>query len=309
MWIKWRSPLLSKVLFKTMVSTWRKFPYLEFVGAGVGDKSRDSIIKSANLIIAILLCVLLRASSRYRQNRQLPMATDCWWNQSEIRLLRPHLSVPVPWRASLVAIAGGIRTCRAVAFDGSSEDLRASLQLLSSTLCSPDTSAIAEVESVTFQDPPLALLLLFCGKIQSCQHFWDVWSWLASWELCGLTVAGWQLEVTQTYIFISSSEQWQLQHWQKEVRKVSRCGRRNKPGLAEMCRRRSNNFSWNHARELGMFLCQNNAEHGRWRKLLLGHFGSWVKAKTHQLAASHFSPSLLHLWPKQSLNIICVGKS
>lgn len=81
MWIQWHSPLLSKVLFKTMLSTWGKFPYLEFVRAGVGDKSRNSIIKSANLIIAILLCILLRACSRYRQNRQLPMATDCWWNQ------------------------------------------------------------------------------------------------------------------------------------------------------------------------------------------------------------------------------------
>lgn len=189
MWIQWHSPLLSKVLFKTMLSTWGKFPYLEFVRAGVGDKSRNSIIKSANLIIAILLCILLRACSRYRQNRQLPMATDCWWNQSEFRLLQPPLSAPVPWRASLVAVAGRIRTCEALAFDGSSEDLRASLQLLSSTLCSPDTSVIAEVESVTLQDPPLALLLFFCSKIQSCRHFWDAWSWLASWESCGLTVA------------------------------------------------------------------------------------------------------------------------
>lgn len=172
-----------------MVSTWEKFPYLECVRAGVGDKSRDSIIKSANLIIAILLCILLRASSRYRQNRQLPMATDCWWNQSEFRLLQPPLSVPVPWRASLVAHAGGITTRGAMAFDGSSEDLRASLQMLSSTLRSPDTSAIAQVESVTLQDPPLALLLLLCSKIQSCQHFWDTWSRLASWKSCGLTVA------------------------------------------------------------------------------------------------------------------------
>lgn len=195
MWILWLSPLLSKVLFKTMVSIWGKFPYLEFVRAGVGDKSRDSIIKSANLIIAILLCILLRASSRYRQNRQLPMATDCWWNQREFRLLQPPLSVRVAWRASLVAVAGGIRTCGAVAFDGSSEDLRASLQLLSSSLCSPDTSAVAEVESVTLQDPPLAQLLLFCSKIQSCRHFCDVWSWLGSRESCELTVAGGSLRL------------------------------------------------------------------------------------------------------------------
>lgn len=189
MWIQWHSLLLSKVLFKTMVSTWGKFPYLDFVRAGVGDKSRDSIIKSANLIIAMLLCILLWASSRYRQNRQLPMATDCWWNQSEFRLLQLPLSVRVSWRASLVAVAGGFRTCGTVAFDGSSEDLWASSQLLSSILCSPDTCVIAEVQSMTLQDPPLALLLLFCSKIQFCQHFRDIWSWLASWESCGLTVA------------------------------------------------------------------------------------------------------------------------
>lgn len=172
-----------------MVSTWGKFPYLEFVRAGVGDKSRDSIIKSANLIIAILLCVLLRASSRYRQNRQLPMATDCWWNQSGFRLLQPPLSVQARWRAGLVAVAGGIRTCGAVAFGGNREDLRASLQLLSSSFHSPDTSAIAEVETFTLWGSPLALLLLFCNEIQYCQHFWDVRSWVASWESCRTTVA------------------------------------------------------------------------------------------------------------------------
>lgn len=67
------------------------FLILKLREPGVGDKRRDSIIKSANLIIAILLRVLLRAGSRYRQNRQLPMATDCWWNQRA--QLCSHLSL------------------------------------------------------------------------------------------------------------------------------------------------------------------------------------------------------------------------
>lgn len=86
-----------------------------------------------------------------------------------------------------------------------------------------------------------------------------------------------QFEITQTYIFISSSEQWQHQHWQKEVKKVSCCSRRNKPGLAETCRQRSNNFLWNHARELEIFLCQNNTE-SKWRRIVAGSF--WELSQT-----------------------------
>lgn len=173
------------------------------------------------------------------------------------------------------------------------------------THCSPRPSAMAEVGGLPLQDPPLALLLLFCSKIQFCQHFLDVWSWPALMRvLQAYGCWGW-LEVTQTYIFISSSEQWQHQPWQRAVRKVSRCGRRNKPGLAEMCRRRSNNFSWNHARELGMFLCQSSAEHGKWRRTVAGSF--WELSQSQGPPAS--SPAFL-AFPiaARSLSITCFGK-
>lgn len=165
---------------------------------------------------------------------------------------------------------------------------------------SPEPSAMAEVGGLPLQDPPLALLLLFCSKIEFCQHFLDVWSWPALTRvLQAYSCWGW-LEVTQPYNFISSSEQWQHQPWQRAVREVSRCGRRNKPGLAEMCGRRSNNFSWNHARELGMFLCQSKAEHGKWRRTVAGSF--WAESKPRPTAFLAFPIAA------QSPSITCFGK-
>lgn len=75
-------------------------------------------------------------------------------------------------------------------------------------------------------------------------------------------------------------EQWQHQHRKKSGKCHTAAGETGQ--TLQKCAGENNNFSWSHAREPRMFLCQNNTNMLNEEELLLGHSGSWVKAKTHQ---------------------------